>query len=91
MRVIDLKYVRRNPALSVSFGISILVIVSSILAYYYKSEGSQDQRQFSTEIRLQQLVNDVDNVARRQERILQVVVDKQDSILLNIKALKAKR
>lgn len=91
MEMLDLKFVRKNPALSVSVGIAIIGIVSGVLAYYYKGESGQDQRAFSVETRLEQVRDDVDKVATRQEKILQVMLERQDSILLNIKALKARR
>ncbi|CAK0764268.1 hypothetical protein CCP3SC15_300008 [Gammaproteobacteria bacterium] len=88
MKMLELKFVRKNPGLSIAAVISTLVIVSGTLAYYYSAEGRQNERHFSAENRIEQVTKEVRYIADRQDKIDKEILEGQSAILLEIKELK---
>lgn len=77
LKMIELTYVKKSPMLS----IAILLFIAGLLAYYYKTEAKQDERDSITEMHIMQLNTEFTQynkvVIRGQEEMKQ----NQDNIM----------
>lgn len=89
-KTLELTYVRKRPALSISVVISILVVTTGALAYYYSSESRQNERHFVTETRCAIYGDRLETVEQKTEKLEKQIMTNQEQIIQEIRALRKK-
>ena len=93
MKLLELKFVKKNPLVSTSIVLVILGMLTGIMAKYYSTEQVQNERLFSVEIAatdVKKILVYIEEDKKHRFDKDKVILDNQQLIINEIKALKRK-